>query len=125
MTSAAWRMAGTILAVVLLLIIGGCAGVWLASKSYRPLLDKANSDLATATAGRNNLEELATDQGLKLGELVKLGQEREILAEKAQGEARVEAQPHYAAANRLLSDRTGGDQCAAATAVIDQELFGL
>lgn len=113
-----------ILIAVLLLIIGACGGVWLSWSHYQPLLDTTNHELTIATDGRDNLETLATEQGLKLGELVRLGNERAKAAEQAQALARQEAQPHYAAANRLLSERIGGDQCAAATAVIDQELFG-
>jgi hypothetical protein len=113
------------LAVCLLLSIGVCVGAYQGYRHFQPLLDTANGELANAISGRDNLEALATEQGLKLGELVSLGNEREALAKKAQGVAQQEAQPHYAAANQLLRDRTGGDQCAAATAVIDQELFGL
>lgn len=114
-----------VLIACLLLIIGAVSGFWLASSSYRPLLDSANTELATVTAGRDNLETLATEQGQKLGELVRLGNEREATAKLAQESAHQEAQPLYAAANRLLTERSGGDSCAAATAVIDKELFGL
>lgn len=113
------------LLALLLLCIGAAGGFLNAQDYYEPRIDSANQELATVKSARNNLEALATEQGLKLGELVALGKERELLAEKAQAEARDQAKPHYTAANRLLSDRTGGDQCAAATAVIDQELFGL
>lgn len=113
------------LTAYVLLSIGLVGGAFLAHYHYRPQLDTAQTELATALAGRDNLEELATEQGLKLGELVRLGNEREALAKKAQEAAQQEAKPHYEAANRLMVGRTGGDQCAAATAVIDQELFGL
>lgn len=111
--------------VCLLLSVGAVGGLFLAHHHYRPQLDTAQTELATALAGRDNLEALATEQGLKLGELVLLGTERATAAAKAQAVAETEAKPHYAAANRLLAGRTGGDSCEAATAVIDQELFGL
>lgn len=68
------------------------------------------------------MEELAGEQGRKLGDLVLAGQERERRAAQAQAEARELAKTDYAAANRLLQERTGGDQCAATAAIIDQEL---
>lgn len=113
------------LIAVLLLIIGAVGGVWITSKSYRPLLDAANTELATATAGRDNLEALTTEQGRALGNLMQLGNERAKAAELAQEQANTEAKTHEEAANRLLSERIGGDDCAAATVVIDQELFGI
>lgn len=43
-------------------------------------------------------------------------------AVQAQQEARQAAAGDYAAAQRLQQERTGGDQCAAAEAVINREL---
>ena len=37
-------------------------------------------------------------------------------------QAKASADLDYAAANRLQQERTGGDQCAAATSIIDKEL---
>ncbi|TLG93158.1 hypothetical protein FEM54_05330 [Pseudomonas edaphica] len=111
-----------VLAVLLVLAVGGGAGVWLAARHYRPLLDTANLDLATTRAARANLEVLAGEQGRKLGELVQAGELRERSAALAQEKAREEAQPDYAAANNLLRERTGGDPAQAASAIIDKEL---
>ena len=110
------------LAVVLLLVLGAGGGAWLAARHYRPLLDAANTDLATTKSARDNLEELAGEQGKKLGELVQAGELRERNAALALEKARQEAQPDYAAANQLLRERTGGDPAQAAAAIIDQEL---
>lgn len=77
-------------------------------------LDAANAELATTKAGRDNLEGLAGEQG----ELVQAGQERERNAAQAQTNARTRAIREYAAANRLLRERTGGDQCAAVTRLL-------
>lgn len=112
------------LLILLLLSVGAVGGFLNAQDHYQPLLDAANRDLGAAITARNNLGALATEQGQKLGELVLRGSEREELAKKAQTTAHEEAQPVYAAANRLLRERSGGEPCAAATAVIDQELFG-
>ncbi|PYY88120.1 hypothetical protein DNK59_10580 [Pseudomonas sp. TKO26] len=110
------------LAAVLVLVAGAALGVWQASRHYRPLLDTAQEALATAKAGRNNLEALAGEQGRKLGDLVLAGQERERHAAQAQADAKELARHDYSAANRLLQERTGGDPTLAPESIIDQEL---
>ncbi|AOZ14927.1 hypothetical protein [Pseudomonas lundensis] len=122
MTPGAWKLTGVGLALVLLLVLGAAGGGRLAACHYRPLLDVANTDLATAKLARDNLETLAGEQGRKLGELVLAGELRERNAALAQEKARQEAQPDYAAANNLLRERTGGDPAQAASAIIDKEL---
>lgn len=122
MSAGAWRMVGILLAVVLVLAAGAATGAWLASRHYRPLLDTALGDLATAKAGRNNLEALAGEQGRKLGDLVLAGQERERHAAQAQADAQELAGNDFAAASGLLLGRTGGDPAPAAESIIDQEL---
>lgn len=102
--------------------LGVAIGVWQAAGHYRPLLDDANGLLTSCKAARGNLEALAAEQGLKLGELVLAGNERQAGAELAVKEAAARAKDDFAAANRLQQERTGGDQCAAAASVIDQEL---
>ncbi|AZC96792.1 hypothetical protein [Pseudomonas chlororaphis] len=116
------KLAGLLVLVVLLLAAGAGLGAWLSAGHYRPLLDAAQDDLATTKAGRANLEELAGEQGRRLGDLVLAGQERERRAAQAQADARDLAKTDYATANLLLQERTGGDQCTAAAAIIDQEL---
>ena len=116
------KLIGLGLAVALLLVLGAGVGVWLAAGHYRPLLDESNSDLVGAKAARDNLVQLTTEQGKKLGELVQAGELRERNAALAQEKAAQEAQPDYAAANQLLRERTGGDPAQAAAAIIDQEL---
>lgn len=120
--SSVQKLAGLLVLVVLLIAAGAGLGAWLAAGHYRPLLDAAQDDLATTKVGRANLEELAGEQGRKLGALVLAGQGREQRAARAQADAQKLAKTDYAAANHLLQERTGGDQCAAATAIIDQEL---
>lgn len=110
------------LAVILPLVLGAGGGAWLAARHYRPLLDSAITELATARSARDNLEVLAGEQGRKLGNLVLAGELRERNAALAQEKALQEAQPDYGAANQLLRERTGGDPAQAASAIIDQEL---
>lgn len=122
MSAGAWRVVGILLAVVLVLVAGAALGAWMTSRHYRPLLDTALGDLATAKTGRANLEALAGEQGRRLGDLVLAGQERERHAAQAQADAKELAQHDYSAANRLLQERTGGDPAPAAETIIDQEL---
>lgn len=116
------KLIGLGLAVALMLLLGAGGGVWLAARHYRPLLDAANSDLASTTTARDNLLTMTQEQGQKLGELVQAGELRERNAALAQEKASQEAQPDYAAANQILRERTGGDPAHAAASIIDQEL---
>ena len=122
MTPVVWKLAGIGLALALLLGLGATGGAWLAANHYRPLLDTANVDLAKAKLARDNLEELAGEQGRKLGELVAAGELREWNAAQAIAKAKEDAGADYAAANRLMQERTGGDPAEAAASIIDQEL---
>lgn len=122
MTVDAWRLASLGLSLVLLFTLGAAGGCWLADRHYRPLLDTVNTDLATAKLARDNLETLAGEQGRKLGELVLAGDQRARQAAQAVADAKELAKPDYAAANRLLQERIGGDPAQAAAAIIDQEL---
>lgn len=116
------RLAAVLLGCVLLVGLGGAGGVWLAAGHYRPLLDQANGAVSTCKAARDNLSGLAAEQGKALGDLTLAANARQAGAEQAVGAAKVAAKGDYAAANRLQQERTGGDQCAAATSIIDKEL---
>lgn len=116
------RLAAVLLSSVLLLGVGGAGGTWLAASHYRPQLDQANKETTTCVVARDNLSGLAAEQGKALGDLALAANERQAGAEKAVGEAKANADLDYAAANRLQQERTGGDQCAAASSIIDKEL---
>lgn len=116
------RLAAVLMGAVLLLGAGGVGGTWLAAGHYRPLLDQANKEAASCVAARDNLSGLAAEQGKALGDLALAANERQAGAEKAVGEAKASAGLDYAAAIRLQQERTGGDQCEAATSIIDKEL---
>lgn len=122
MSSLAAKVGAALVLALLLVVLGAAGGVWLAAGHYRPLLYTANTDLANAKSARDNLEALAGEQGRKLGELVQAGELREREAALAQAQAKEEARPDYAAANRLLQERTGGDPAQVAVSIIDQEL---
>ena len=107
---------------MLLISLGAALGAWQASRHYRPLLNASAGEAAICKTARDNLVGLANEQGKALGDLQLATQKSRAKAEQAVEGARVEAQVDYAAANRLQQERTGGDQCAAATSIIDKEL---
>ncbi|MBK5002993.1 hypothetical protein IAE37_005269 [Pseudomonas sp. S31] len=106
----------------LLILLGMTAGTWATTEHFRPLLDDQQDKAAKCTAARDNLAGLATEQGKALGDLVHAASVRQAAAEQAVSEAKASADLDYAAANRLQQEWTGGDQCAAATSIIDTEL---
>ena len=83
---------------------------------------EANEKLGACRATRSNLLEQVIDQNSALADLRASEQERAARARQSQGEAREKAKVDYQAANRLQQERTGGDACAAAESIIDQEL---
>lgn len=106
----------------LLVLLGMAVGTWATTNHFRPLLDDQQNVATQCTAARNNLAGLAQEQGKALGDLTLAANERQARAEQAVSEAKTSADLDYAAANRLQQERTGGDQCAAATSIIDKEL---
>ncbi|MDH0730992.1 hypothetical protein N5F23_00295 [Pseudomonas sichuanensis] len=106
----------------LLMLLGMAVGVWATTTHFRPLLDDQQDLVATCVSARDNLAGLATEQGKALGGLILAANDRQAGAEQAVKDAKASAQADYAAANRLQQERTGGDQCAASTAIIDKEL---
>lgn len=116
------RLAAVLLGCALMIGVGGAGGVWFAVGHYRPLLDQANEKATACVTARDNLSGLAAEQGKALGDLTMAANERQARVEQAVREAKASADLDYAAANRLQQDRTGGDQCAAATSIIDKEL---
>lgn len=106
----------------LLVLAGISFGTWATTGHFRPLLDAEQGQVASCKATRDNLAGLAQEQGKALGDLTLAAQARQDRAEQAVGEAKASADIDYATANRLQQERTGGDQCAAATSIIDKEL---
>ncbi|MDP9523371.1 hypothetical protein [Pseudomonas putida] len=106
----------------LLILLGMLLGNLATIGHFRPLLDAEQDQVASCRAARDNLTGLAAEQGKALGDLTLTANARQAGAEKAVGEAKSSAGIDYAAANRLQQERTGGDQCAAATSIIDKEL---
>ncbi|MNM24061.1 hypothetical protein D3C81_344850 [compost metagenome] len=106
----------------LLILIGIAFGVWATTSQFRQALDAAQDQASVCAAARDNLAGLAQEQSKALGDLALAANSRQAAAEQAVSEAKASADLDYAAANRLQQEHTGGDQCAAATSIIDKEL---
>ncbi|HHJ1703878.1 TPA: hypothetical protein ACQGU1_002649 [Pseudomonas aeruginosa] len=116
------RAISIVLACMLLIGVGAAGGVWLGARHYRPQLDAALADLAACRAARGSLEATVAEQVRQVAALRQAGEQRARDAAQAVERGRQQAAEQYAGAQRLLSQRTAGEQCAAAEAVIDQEL---
>ncbi|HHX7072645.1 hypothetical protein [Pseudomonas aeruginosa] len=116
------RALSVALACLLLVGLGAAGGVWLSARHYRPQLDAALADLAACRSARGSLEAAVVEQGGQIAALRQAGEQRAREAAHALEQGRQQAAEQYAAAHRLLSQRTAGEECAATEAVIDQEL---
>ncbi|HBO4558817.1 TPA: hypothetical protein L4U67_001911 [Pseudomonas aeruginosa] len=116
------RALSVALACLLLVGLGAAGGVWIGARHYRPQLDAALADLIACRAARGELEAAVEEQGKLIAALRLAGEQRAWDAAQAVERGRQQAAEQYAAAQRLLYQRTAGEQCAAAEAVIDQEL---
>lgn len=117
-----WRWVTIALACLLLVGLGAVGGVGIGARHYQPQLDAAQVDLAACRAARGSLEAAVTEQGRQVAALRLAGEQRAQEAAQAVTQARQQAAEHYAAAQRLLRERSAGDQCLAAEVVIDKEL---
>ncbi len=116
------RVISIALACLLLVGLGTAGGVWIGARHYRPQLDAALADLAACRSARGSLEAAVVEQVRQVAALRQAGEQRAKEAAHALEQGRQQAADQYSAANRLLRDRTAGEQCAAAEAVIDKEL---
>ncbi len=116
------RVVSIVLGCMLLIGVGAAGGVWLSARHYRPQLDAARSDLVACRASRGELESAVAERVRQVAALRLAGEQRARDAAQAVDRGRQQAAEQYAGAQRLLRERTAGEQCAAAEAVIDQEL---
>ncbi|HBP5513934.1 Uncharacterised protein [Pseudomonas aeruginosa] len=116
------RVVSIVLGCMLLIGVGAAGGVWLGARHYRPQLDAASADLAACRSARGSLEAAVVEQGGQIAALRLADEQRARDAAQAIDRGRQQAAEQYAEAQRLLRERTTGEQCAAAEAVIDQEL---
>ncbi len=116
------RVISITLACLLLVGLGAAGGVWFGARHYRPQLDAAQADLAACRSARGSLEAAVAEQGRQVAALRLAGEQRARDAAQAVDRGRQQAAEQYAEAQRLLRERSAGDQCLAAEVVIDQEL---
>ncbi|NNB81599.1 hypothetical protein [Pseudomonas aeruginosa] len=116
------RVISIALACLLLVGLGAAGGVWFGARHYRPQLDAALADLIACRAARGELEATVAEQVRQVAALRLAGEQRARDAAQAVEQGRQQAAEQYAAAQRLLRERSAGDQCLAAEVVIDQEL---
>lgn len=110
-----------------LLLVGGgqqlrVIGLQADLATERGAARDASERLAACRETRGSLLVQVGEQNQALVDLRRAADERQVKAAQAQAEARQQAEEDYQAANRLQQERTGGDVCAAAEAVIDKEL---
>ncbi|HHJ1658418.1 hypothetical protein CJT77_14240 [Pseudomonas aeruginosa] len=117
-----WRWVAIALAFLLLVGLGAVGGVWIGARHYRPQLDAALSDLVACRAARGGLESAVAEQVRQVAALRLADEQRARDAAQAVDRGRQQAAEQYAEAQRLVRERTAGEHCAAAEAVIDQEL---
>nr|WP_262910745.1 hypothetical protein [Pseudomonas aeruginosa] len=110
------------MACLVLVGLGTAGGVWIGARHYRPQLDAASADLAACRASRGELESAVAEQVRQVSALRVADEQRARDAAQAVERGRQQAAEQYAAAQRLLRERSAGDQCQAAEVVIDQEL---
>lgn len=110
------------LACLLLVGLGAVGGVWIGARHYRPQLDAALADLIACRAAQGELEAAVAEQSRQVVALRQAGERRARDAAQAVEQGRQQAAEQYTAAQRLLSQRSAGEECAAASSVIDQEL---
>ncbi|HGN2369547.1 TPA: hypothetical protein ACKRXJ_004482 [Pseudomonas aeruginosa] len=116
------RVVSIMLACLLLIGLGAAGGAWLGARHYRPQLDAALADLIACRASRGELESAVAEQVQRVAALRLADEQRARDAAQAVDRGRQQAAEQYAAAHRLLSQRTAGEECAATEEVIDQEL---
>ncbi|EQB0384111.1 TPA: hypothetical protein ACRNDK_004474 [Pseudomonas aeruginosa] len=116
------RVVSIMLACLLLVGLGAAGGVWIGARHYRPQLDAASADLAACRAARGSLDAAVAEQVRQVAALRLAGEQRARDAAQAMERGRQQAAEQYAGAQRLLRERSAGDQCLAAEVVIDQEL---
>lgn len=98
------------------------AGVLIAGRHYQPTIDRLNASLSQcAAAGKQQAATIAKQNaGIEL--LQRADEERQAQVKEWQEMARQESRNDYNNANEVLSERTTGEVCAAASAAFDDEL---
>ncbi len=111
---------GVVILLALAAIVG--AGAWMAGRHYQPTIDRLNEALTQCKDTGKQQAATIISQNAGIEALRRADAEREVKAKAAQEKARREAQGDYSRANEVLSERTTGEVCAAASTAFDAEL---
>lgn len=119
-------MPGKIASVVVILlalaaVVG--AGAWMAGRHYQPTIDRLNEVLTQCKDTARQQSAIITSQNAGIEALRHADAIRQAKAKVEQEQARKKAQGDYSKANAVLSERTTGEVCAAASAAFDEELL--
>jgi len=111
---------GVVILLALAAVVG--AGAWLASRHYQPTIDRLNEALTQCRDTGHQQAATITSQNAGIEALRSADAVRQAKAKSEQERARREALDDYGKANAVLSERTTGEVCAAASAAFDDEL---
>ncbi|CAI1974250.1 hypothetical protein [Serratia proteamaculans] len=111
-------------AVVILLALAAVvgAGAWLAGRHYQPTIDRLNKALTQCQDTNRQQSATITSQNAGIEAMRSADTARQAKAKAEQEKARRDAKGDYGKANSVLSERTTGEVCAAASAAFDDEL---
>jgi FtsZ-interacting cell division protein ZipA len=111
-------------AVVILLALAAIvgAGAWMAGRHYQPTIDRLNEALTQCRDTSRQQSATITSQNAGIEALRSADTARQAKAKAEQEKARMEAMGDYEKANSVLSERTTGEVCAAASSAFDDEL---
>lgn len=111
-------------AVVLLLALAAIvgAGAWMAGRHYQPTIDRLNEALTQCRDTSQQQSSAIASQNAGIEAQRSADVARQAKAKAEQEKARRDAQGDYGKANAVLSERTTGEVCAAASSAFDDEL---
>ncbi|MCE4068429.1 MULTISPECIES: hypothetical protein [Pseudomonas] len=104
-------------------LLSGLFGGWLASRFYGEQLQGLQLEQARCSEAGKALVSRLVLQNEQLDALAESSRQRAEAAERALDQARDLAQSHEDAANRLLLERSEGEECAVVRQLIDRELL--
>ncbi|MHA7847233.1 hypothetical protein [Serratia sp. D1N4] len=109
-----------VICLALAAVVG--AGAWLASRHYQPTIDNLNRELTTCRNSNKQQAAAIDSQNAGVTALQTLEALRKAAAAEAQKQAVEAAKGDYAKANAVMTERSDGDLCAAASVAFDAEL---
>ncbi|HID9280202.1 TPA: hypothetical protein ACXIZC_002778 [Serratia marcescens] len=115
------KIASVVVIILALAAVVG-AGAWMAGRHYQPTIDRLNEALTQCKDTSRQQAVTITSQNAGIEALRNADAIRQAKAKAEQEKARLEAQGDYSKANEVLSERTIGEVCAAASAAFDDEL---